>query len=179
MSARASILASLARFSASKLPIWRVDTAYRLTALPPMIHRMAGSRPRRQRHLRPHNRQDDQTPIDEIGPSCCDICSPVRLSMKISPATSVRPEASSSSQHVSYTVSEINLGPWDSSFRRRSKSTRKLSCFDSPIGCLMLDAPSMYRYFDSYGRIPSTGVKYWVHLGSRGLKSKIIVQTLF
>ena len=47
MSAKASMFASVARRAVSKHLIWRVDAACLSTALPPTIHRMAGSRPRR------------------------------------------------------------------------------------------------------------------------------------
>ena len=45
--ARTSMFASVARSSVSNRPIWLVDAACLSTALPPTIHRMAGSRPRR------------------------------------------------------------------------------------------------------------------------------------
>ena len=35
-------------------------------------------------------------------------------------------------------ASDVILLPWDSNFRRRSKSTRRHSCFNSPIGYAMV-----------------------------------------
>ncbi len=43
--------------------------------------------------------------------------------------------------------------PWNSSFRRQSKSTRRPPCFDSPIGCAIIASLSVLQLYDSYSRI--------------------------
>ena len=50
-------------------------------------------------------------------------------------------------------ASEVILEPWNSSFNRRSKTTRRHPGFDSPIGCAISAAPCMLQLHDSYSRI--------------------------
>ena len=62
---------------------------------------------------------------------------PCRVSDRTTPPNSVNPSASSSSLYGSKPASDEMSLPWNSSFRRRSKSTRKAGKFDSPIGYAM------------------------------------------
>ena len=50
-------------------------------------------------------------------------------------------------------ASEVILEPWNSSFNRRSKTTRRHPGFNSPIGCAISAAPCMQQLHDSYSRI--------------------------
>ena len=50
-------------------------------------------------------------------------------------------------------ASEVTLEPWNSSLSRRSKSTRRHPCFDSPIGCAISADPYLLQLHDSYRRI--------------------------
>ncbi len=52
---------------------------------------------------------------------------------------------------------EMSL-PWNSSFRRRSKSTRRGSSFASPIGYAMTEIPVSPQSIDSYIKIGVQGV---------------------
>src|ERR1035437_1670748 len=49
-------------------------------------------------------------------------------------------------------ASEVMRLPWNSSFRRRSKSTRRQSSSDSPAGCSMNSPPYTAQDADIYGR---------------------------
>jgi len=51
----------------SKRPIWLVDAACSVTARPPTIHRIAGSRPRRSASFTSRSRRGARTPTDEAG----------------------------------------------------------------------------------------------------------------
>ena len=80
-------------------PIWLVEAACLVTALPPTIHRMAGSRPRRSVSFTssyPPRRPKTDWRNCLVMP--CNPFLPVRLSRKSSPATSVSSRASSSSR---------------------------------------------------------------------------------
>src|SRR5262245_3163176 len=58
---------------------------------------------------------------------------PVRGSTRRSLARAVRPSASSSSRNASRPASEVTVAPWNSSFKRRSKSSRRPPLSLSPV----------------------------------------------
>jgi hypothetical protein len=59
--------------------------------------------------------------------------------------------------------------PWNSSFTRRSKSTRRGSSFVSPIGYAITDPPTSPQHFDSYIRISVKGQRNWDLSGKSGI----------
>ena len=78
----------------------------------------------------------------------------VPASATLAPARSVSPSASSNSRYASNPASEVIRVPWNSSLRRRSKSTRRDPSSASPVGCDIADHstpcntlnPLHYRY---------------------------------
>src|SRR3954454_18824619 len=71
---------------------------------------------------------------------------PVRVSVRMSPAVSLRPRASSSSREASRPPPDVTLEPWNSSFRRGSNVTRRAAVSSSPA------APSISSPLQPRGR---------------------------
>ena len=92
---------------------------------------------RRRSHR--HSRQGARKRTGETDPSCRAIRSCRTAILEAPSAISVRPRAS---QAPGRQASEVILEPWNSSFNRRSKTTRRHPGFDSPIGCAMTESPS-------------------------------------
>ncbi len=90
--------------------------------------------------------------LNFIYTTCPDVC-PLH-SERIA---EVQAMASSSSLYGSKPVSKEMSLPWNSSFRRRSKSTRRGSSFASPIGYAMIEPPTSPQDIDSYIRIGVQG----------------------
>lgn len=90
----------------------------------------------------------------------------------LSPASAVRPRALSSSRNASNPASEVTVAPWNSCFRRRSKSSRRPPFSLSPVASPIRATPSILanpfrrRHVGAHrprrgpapGRIPAIGL---------------------
>src|SRR4051794_25967858 len=91
------------------------------------------------------------------------------MSVRASPARSVRPSASSRSRNGSNPASDVTREPWNSSFRRGSKATRRTALLSSPA------APSMSGPADTTTPLKdnrNSGFQVaasYAHLGNAGL----------
>ena len=69
---------------------------------------------------------------------------------------------------------DVNLMPWNSSFRRQSKSTRRGSSFASPIGYAIVKPTKRQQHIDSYTRIGTQDCKTAIYLGYPGLHEPLV-----
>jgi hypothetical protein len=69
-------------------------------------------------------------------------------------------------------ASEVILEPWNSSFKRRSKSTRRPSRFDSPIEWATRTTPLTPQRIETYSRISISGHRKPSSLGKWGIKKR-------
>src|SRR3954447_22672191 len=119
--------------SVSKRPIWLVEAACPVTAAPPTTQRIAGSCASRSASFtssypakRP-NTDWRNCPTREWRPFA-----PVRVSVRTSPAVSLRPRTSSSSRQARSPPSDVILEPWNSSLRRPSNASLRSAPCASP-----------------------------------------------
>src|SRR3954451_1100911 len=110
-----------------------VEAACPVTAAPPTTQCMAGSCPSRSASFtssypvkRP-NTDWRNCPTRVWRPFA-----PVRVSVRTSPAVSLRPRASSSSRQASSPPSDVTFVPWNSSLRRRSNTRPRAPSCASP-----------------------------------------------
>src|SRR5829696_6095069 len=132
-SVKADRFASCTSTSVSKRPIWLAEAAHCVTARPPTIQRMPGSRPSRSASFTssyPASRP--KTDWRSCAISVWRLFWPVLVSARTSPARSVRPRASSRSRKASSPASDVTFEPWSSSLRRWSKATRRAAPSASP-----------------------------------------------
>src|SRR4051812_28885054 len=86
---------------------------------------------------------------------------PVRVSVRTSPAVSLRPRASSSSRQASSPPSDVTFVPWNSSLRRRSNTRpRAPSCASPDVTSIRGTCHRPYRpndlsRIDAYGAVGS------------------------
>src|SRR3954452_17590168 len=132
-SASAERLAAWVSTSVSNRPIWLVEAACSVTARPPTTQRMAGSCASRSASFTSsYPAQRPNTDWRNCPTRVWRPFAPVRVSVRTSPAVSLRQRASSSSRQASRPPSDGTFVPWNSSLRRRSNVRPSTAVCGSP-----------------------------------------------
>ncbi len=143
------------------------------TARPPTIHRIAGSRPGRSASLTsswpPRRPKTDRRNNPVIA---CRPFLPVRGSTGSWPAMSVKPSASSGSRQAGHPASVVIPQPWNASFRRRSKPSRRGPSTGSPAGFAICRAPKCAQEIGSHHRANDQSHQLTEPHGKCGIKTQ-------
>src|SRR4051794_2620832 len=132
-SASAERLAAWVSTSVSNRPIWLVEAACSATARPPTTQRMAGSCASRSASFTSsYPAKRPNTDWRNCPTRVWRPFAPVRVSVRTSPAVSLRQRASSSSRQASRPPSDVTFVPWNSSLRRRSNVRPSTAVCGSP-----------------------------------------------
>src|SRR5215210_834437 len=119
--------------SVSKRPIWLVEAACPVTAAPPTTQRIAGScASRSASFMSSYPAKRPNTDWRNWPSRVWRPFAPVRVSVRTSPAVSLRPRTSSSSRQASRPPSDVTFVPWNSSLRRRSNARPRAAFCTSP-----------------------------------------------
>ena len=116
----------------------RLETSHLASGSSTVVNRPAAdnlTQGRAPDRLRPRSQQAAQTQIDaasRIGRAVCS-CRDGRLTAQLQQARSIQER-----HPVPGTGADQHLEPWTSNLRRRSRSSRRVSDSDSPVGCAMI-----------------------------------------